>query len=118
MALDPARHTTATHPRGGCMSRVSMGATPARKPRDMKTAADFELCRMAGRNVSGALEEIMLRYEVRITRFAIWYVGNVADVADIDQETFIRVHKYAKKFDPKRGNFSGWIHMMAQQLCL
>lgn len=90
--------------------------TKGREPIKMALYTDNELCRMVAHDHPRAFEELYARYERRLARFAAWYIGDSDEVNDIVQETMIRVHRHAAKFDQKK-KFSTWIHTITQRLC-
>lgn len=57
------------------------------------------------------------RHLPMVYRFVYRYLGNADDASDITQETFIRVWKHLKRFDPKR-NFKTWILAIAKNASL
>src|SRR6202050_5054919 len=49
-----------------------------------------------------------------IYRFALHMSGNVAVAEDVTQEVFMTLIRDAKKFDPARGTFSGFLFGIAR----
>ncbi len=63
-----------------------------------------------------AFEALLDRYETRILCFIRRYVGDEETAADLMQETFIRVIRAAKRYQPT-ASFSTWILRIARNLC-
>ena len=63
-----------------------------------------------------ALRELMGRYKEKVFRFAYRWVRNEADAAEIAAETFVRVHRYSGRYQPK-AKASTWIYTITSNLC-
>ncbi|HVE15300.1 MAG TPA: sigma factor, partial [Chthoniobacterales bacterium] len=59
-----------------------------------------------------ALNEIMDRWQRRVTSFLLRMTGNEAVALDLAQETFVRVYQSRERFQP-RGEFSTWLFTIA-----
>lgn len=77
---------------------------------------DEELVAEIARGDMSPLEELYNRYKRRIMTYAYYFIGNRERAEDILQETFLRVFKYADRFDPGR-SFSAWVYSIAANLC-
>lgn len=62
------------------------------------------------------LAELMERHKQAVFRFSVRYVQNEADAAEITEETFYRVYRYADRFKPK-AKVSTWIFSITMNLC-
>jgi len=62
-----------------------------------------------------ALNEIMDRWQRRVTSFLLRMTGNEAVALDLAQETFVRVYQSRERFQP-RGEFSTWLFTIAANL--
>ncbi|MGH7858606.1 MAG: RNA polymerase sigma factor [Candidatus Binatia bacterium] len=62
-----------------------------------------------------ALEELYRRYERPLHQFLYRHTGG-RDVEDLHQETWLRVVRSARRFDPAR-RFSTWLFQIAINLC-
>jgi RNA polymerase sigma-70 factor (ECF subfamily) len=62
-----------------------------------------------------ALEELCRRYERPLHHFIHRHTGG-RDVDDLHQETWLRVVRAARRFDP-RARFSTWLFQIAVNLC-
>ena len=63
----------------------------------------------------GALGELLGRYEEPLSHFIYRHTGG-RDVEDIFQETWLRVVRFAARFDPSK-RFSTWLFQIAVNLC-
>lgn len=59
-----------------------------------------------------AFEEIMTRYEDKLTRYVIYLIRHQTTVEDVVQETFIKAYQNLHNFNPKY-KFSSWIYRIA-----
>ncbi len=65
----------------------------------------------------GAFKELHGRYQRRLARFIVRKTGSAPErVDDLLQETFIRVARHLRRFDPNR-KFSTWVYTIAGNLC-
>lgn len=62
-----------------------------------------------------ALNEIMDRWQRRLTSYLLRAIGNETVAIDLAQETFVRVYQSRDKYLPK-GQFSTWL--FAKRFCL
>ncbi len=84
-------------------------------PPPQKTDHEIVLAALAGdRPAFSALVE---RYVSPIYKFSYRYVRNGSDAEDVTQETFLRVWKSLKRFDPSK-NFKTWIFAIAKNASL
>jgi len=77
-------------------------------------ATDEDLIRALAGGDERALEELYRRYERPLYRFLHRHTGG-RDVEDLHQETWIRVVRFAGRFDPDR-RFSTWLFQIAVNL--
>ena len=81
------------------------------------TATEVTAEELAARCRDGSLEpyeELVGRFETRIYRFLVQYVGNAADAQDLTQETFVKAWRNIGRFDPTR-DFATWIFVIARR---
>lgn len=64
-----------------------------------------------------ALSELIQRYLQAIYNFAFRYAGNADDAEDIVQDTFVKVWRYIKRYDPNK-KFSVWLFTIAKNTAL
>ncbi|MCA9364435.1 MAG: sigma-70 family RNA polymerase sigma factor [Candidatus Moranbacteria bacterium] len=57
-------------------------------------------------------QEIVKRYQKRLSAYLYHLVGNKEEVEDVLQEVFVKVYKNIKKFDVNQ-KFSSWIYRIA-----
>jgi RNA polymerase sigma-70 factor (ECF subfamily) len=62
-----------------------------------------------------ALNEIMDRWQRRLTSYLLRAIGNETVAVDLAQETFVRVYQSRDKYQPK-GEFSTWLFAIATNL--
>ncbi|OJU98651.1 MAG: hypothetical protein BGO12_19910 [Verrucomicrobia bacterium 61-8] len=62
-----------------------------------------------------ALNEIMDRWQRRLTSYLLRAIGNETVAVDLAQETFVRVYQSREKYQP-RGEFSTWLFAIATNL--
>ncbi|HAI13434.1 MAG TPA: hypothetical protein DCM28_17130 [Phycisphaerales bacterium] len=78
---------------------------------------DAQLARLIAEGDRAAAGELIERYQAPVRSFLLKLSGN-ADVADdIAQETFVRVLKYAKRYDPQFKMIT-WLLTIARRLWL
>ncbi len=61
-----------------------------------------------------ALHLLIKRYVTSVYNFVYRLSGNASDTEDITQETFIKVWRHARKFDPSQ-NFKTWLFTIAHR---
>lgn len=77
---------------------------------------DTLVARAQDRDVE-AFEELVIRYENRLYRFAYGMVGNRADAEDILQESLLRTWRSLPSLTVS-GAFSGWVYRITTRQCL
>jgi len=78
-------------------------------------ATDEDLITAVANGDGRALEELCRRYERGLHQFIFRHTGG-RDVDDLYQETWLRVVRAARRFDPRR-RFSTWLFQIAVNLC-
>jgi RNA polymerase sigma-70 factor (ECF subfamily) len=78
-------------------------------------ATDEELAGELARGEEPALRELLRRYERPLSSFLYRQTGG-RDVEDLYQETWLRVVRHIRRFDPTR-RFSTWLFQIAVNLC-
>src|ERR1051325_361018 len=78
-------------------------------------AADETLIAAVAEGDRRALEELCRRWERPLYQFIHRHTGG-RDVEDLHQETWLRVVRAARRFDPRR-RFSTWLFQIALNLC-
>ena len=69
----------------------------------------------AGSN--GAFDELLARYESAVITFCYGFLRNREASEDIAQETFMRVFRNAKRYQPV-AKFTTWLYKIAANLCI
>jgi hypothetical protein len=62
-----------------------------------------------------ALNEIMERWQRRVTSYLLRFTGNETVAIDLAQETFVRVYQARERYRPK-AKFSTWLFAIASNL--
>jgi len=83
----------------------------------MADQSDIELMFSLKRGDRRALSVLFERYERPLVHFLAQMLGNEAEAADLFQETFLRVLRAAKTWEPKAA-FSTWVYTIARNLAL
>lgn len=78
---------------------------------------DDELVDKAQRGDTGAIGELVTRYEDRVYSMAYRMVGNREDAEDVLQDTFLNVIRSIGSFR-KRSSFSTWLYRIAANAAL
>jgi RNA polymerase sigma-70 factor (ECF subfamily) len=65
----------------------------------------------------GAFEELLTRYERPLFNYILRHVSNFHTAQDLFQETFYRIFKHRKSFNPDL-RFSTWSYSIATNLCI
>jgi RNA polymerase sigma-70 factor (ECF subfamily) len=82
-----------------------------------KAPNDGELmARLAGGNMS-ALGELAHRHQERVLELAFRTLGSWDLAEDVAQETFLRLHRAAKRYKPT-AKFTTWLYRIVVNLCL
>jgi len=64
-----------------------------------------------------AFEELLVRYEAPVKTFCYAFLRNREAAEDIAQETFMRVFRNAKRYQPV-AKFTTWLYKIAANLCI
>ena len=64
-----------------------------------------------------AFEELLIRYEKPLFNYIVRYINDFHTAQDLFQETFYRVFKHRKSFNPDL-KFSTWAYRIATNLCI
>lgn len=62
-----------------------------------------------------ALNEIMDRWQLRVTAFLVRTLSDPSTAVDLAQETFVRVYQHRDRYKPS-GHFSSWLFAIAANL--
>jgi len=67
--------------------------------------------------LSGAMDQLLVRYQDRVFQFVRWRTGAVrADAEDLAQDVFLEVFRSAGAFDG-RSRFRTWLYAVAGHVC-
>lgn len=101
---------------GLAVSADAAGAQPVTSGEtapDMDTPSDRTLAERAVRGDSEAFSELYRRYERPIFNFILRSTGERPLAEELLQETFTRVWRAGRTFDPDRGAFRPWLYRVA-----
>lgn len=73
-----------------------------------------DMARLAGGHDT-ALNELMERHSQRVFHYLLRSLQNEEDAADLAQETFVRVYRNSRAFNPRQ-KFTTWIYAIASNL--
>ena len=77
---------------------------------------DIELLACLAEGRIAALGELARRHQANALALAHRILGQSDQAEDVVQEAFLRVHRAAKRFQPK-GKFSTWLYQIVVNLC-
>lgn len=80
-------------------------------------ATDEEMMARLGRGDMSALGELVRRHQGRVLKIAYRTLGKWDLAEDVAQETFLRVHRAARRYKPK-AKFTTWLYRIVVNLCL
>ncbi len=78
---------------------------------------DIEIVLKVQKGNRDAFTELVERYQRRIYHFSYQFFRNEDLAAELTQETFLRVFRFIKRYDPKK-KFSTWIYSIARNICI
>ena len=78
---------------------------------------DSTLMSHVGAGDMSALGELVSRHQDRVLEIAFRTLGRWDLAEDVAQETFLRVHRAARKYKPK-AKFTTWLYRIVVNLCL
>ena len=76
---------------------------------NLQQTNDITIIKGCQRQQSAAQRALFEKYSGILFATCYRYVGNQADAKDTLQESFIRIFKYFKKFDPQKGSLKSWM---------
>lgn len=80
--------------------------------------ADAEVCRLLqGGQREPAFELLVERFQGKVFRLALSYLGSRCDAEDLAQDAFVRVWRALPGYDG-RASFSTWIYVITRNACL
>lgn len=84
--------------------------------RQMNTATDIELMQALRQGSEAALRELVDRHRTRLYRLAVSLLGDGLAADDAVQETFIRLWRKARRYDP-RYSVATWLCTICARRC-
>lgn len=96
----------------GSAQHTGLGADPSPAVMDQTT-----LVARAQDGDVAAFEQLVIRYEGRLYRYAYGMLGNRHDAEDVVQDTLIRVWRSLPTLS-SAGAFGGWVYRIATRRCL
>jgi RNA polymerase sigma-70 factor (ECF subfamily) len=82
----------------------------------IEAQSDEALVRRIRDGETEVFAELVDRYKRGIANFIGASVRSSSDVADLSQETFLRVYAHLGTFNPQLGKFSTWIYQIARNV--
>jgi RNA polymerase sigma-70 factor, ECF subfamily len=79
--------------------------------------ADETLMQQLAEGSHAAFEELLSRYETPVITFCYAFMRSHEAAEDIAQETFLRVFRNAKRYQPV-AKFTTWLYKIAANLCI
>ncbi len=96
----------------------SLNAAPPRAiERSAVRPTDEALMQDLAQGANLAFEELLTRYETPVITFCYAFLRNREAAEDIAQETFMRVFRNAKRYQPV-AKFTTWLYKIAANLCI
>ena len=93
-------------------------AAPGVDPRPAKDArSDEELLKAYKEGEASAFRVLVQRHEKPVYRFCLRSLGSPEAAADAAQEVFLRVVRYAPKWE-RRAKFTTWMYTIARNFCI
>ena len=80
--------------------------------------SDDALLAQVGLGDSDALEALYDRHAPTVLAISLRVIGDRAAAEDVLQETFWRVWRSARTFEPQRGSFTSWLFRIARNLAI
>ncbi|MBQ8704026.1 MAG: RNA polymerase sigma factor [Bacteroidales bacterium] len=82
----------------------------------MSNATDIELMQQVRHGSESALREVIERHRERLFRLACRLLGDRDDASDAVQETFIRLWRHARRYDPRQ-SLAAWLCTICARRC-
>jgi RNA polymerase sigma-70 factor (ECF subfamily) len=79
--------------------------------------SDEELIQLVASGDEEAFDQVYLRYKAKLRKFIVGFIEDEPTAEDMLQETFLRVHRNAGRYEPTH-KFGGWLYRIAANLCL
>jgi RNA polymerase sigma-70 factor (ECF subfamily) len=95
----------------------SMGQEMASTPSIVPRVTDEVLMEQLAGGAHTAFEGLLLRYEAPVITFCYGFVRNREAAEDLAQETFLRVFRNARMYQPT-AKFTTWLYKIAANLCI
>lgn len=85
---------------------------------DYRLADDFDLVALVAAGKEDALGVLYDRFHRQCFAFSLRILGAEQDAEEAVQETFVRVWRYAGRYDSSRAGVASWILSIAKNLCI
>jgi RNA polymerase sigma-70 factor (ECF subfamily) len=79
--------------------------------------AERQLVERMRRGDDGALRALYDALGRNVFALALQMVGSREDAEEVVQDTFVKVHEHAARFDPGRGSVRAWVYTIARNAC-
>jgi len=84
----------------------------------LKGTPDLQLVESCLKGDDKAWEEIVLRHQRLIYNLAYRFTGHFDQAEELTQEIFLKIYRSLNKFRRQRGEFKGWISIMARNMLI
>lgn len=91
-------------------------SSPAKNPPSLKTLTDEKLARLYRGQETKVFNEVVRRYRGPLLGFARNKLNDDELSEDVVQETFARVHRHLKYFNPRKALLRTWLYTIAMNL--
>lgn len=85
--------------------------------REMTHLSDEELMQIVQTGDLSPVDELYRRYSPRLYTYAYRFMTNREAAEDATQETFIRMVKYARQFNPGAARLATWLFAITANIC-
>ena len=110
-AVESSRGASLT-PAGG-----APGVVPIYTVEGLRKLTDEQLMEQLAQGSHYAFEELLARYETAVVTFCYAFMRSREAAEDIAQETFMRVFRNARRYQPV-AKFTTWLYKIAANLCI
>jgi RNA polymerase sigma-70 factor (ECF subfamily) len=100
---------------GSAVARAYPGRPAGERTAELRVLDDSTVVASFLTGETRAFDELMRRYQDRLTNFVFRMIGDRGRSEDLVQETFVRVYRHLHRFDQTK-KFSTWIYTIASNL--
>ncbi|HUF11854.1 MAG TPA: sigma-70 family RNA polymerase sigma factor [Longimicrobiales bacterium] len=100
---------------GSAVARALPLRPASERTTELRTLDDSSVVATFLAGEARAFDELMRRYQDRLTNFVFRMIGDRGRSEDLVQETFVRVYRHLHRFDQSK-KFSTWVYTIASNL--